>query len=280
MENEMTNPLIQAYRKPAMYVALPSGGKYYKSKPKLSVDGELAIYSMTARDELVSKTPDALFNGEATFSLIRSCAPDIGDPHEMPVNDLMVVLVAIRKASYGPAIDVDLKCPSCNELNQLSVSIDALLATVTENKSNDTTVVGEGFTIVCTPYNLRDRTKLQLQRIKQQKLIESLTDANLNDEERQSLFGSTFVEIADLTVSLIANSIVSVQPPGGETQTDYAMVLEWLQTITKKDYENIRETVEALSANNIDTTFDATCQFCENTWKTSIDIDLANFFEG
>ena len=29
----MTNPLIQAYRKPALYVSLPSGGKYYKEKP-------------------------------------------------------------------------------------------------------------------------------------------------------------------------------------------------------------------------------------------------------
>ena len=128
----MTNPLIQAYRKPALYVSLPSGGKYYNEKPKLSVDGELAIYSMTARDELISKTPDALFNGEATFSLIASCAPDIGDPHEMPVNDLMVVLIAIRLASYGDDISVDIKCPECDFLNQLAVSTNALLATVTE----------------------------------------------------------------------------------------------------------------------------------------------------
>ena len=49
----MTNPLIQAYRKPALYVSLPSGGKFYDPKPKLSVDGELAIYAMTARDELI-----------------------------------------------------------------------------------------------------------------------------------------------------------------------------------------------------------------------------------
>ena len=69
----MTNPLIQAYRKPNMYVTLPSGGRFYKDKPKLSADNELAVYAMTARDELITKTPDALFNGEATVSLIKSC---------------------------------------------------------------------------------------------------------------------------------------------------------------------------------------------------------------
>ena len=73
----MTNPLIQAYRKPALYIALPSKGNFYKKKPKLSIDNELAVYAMTARDELITKTPDALFNGEATISLIRSCCPDI-----------------------------------------------------------------------------------------------------------------------------------------------------------------------------------------------------------
>ena len=30
----MTNPLIQAYRKPALYIPLPSKGEFYKTKPK------------------------------------------------------------------------------------------------------------------------------------------------------------------------------------------------------------------------------------------------------
>ena len=89
----MSNPLISAYRKPALYINLPSNGKYYDPKPKLSVDGELAVYAMTARDELITKTPDALFNGEATFSLIASCCPDIANPRQIPVNDLMVIML-------------------------------------------------------------------------------------------------------------------------------------------------------------------------------------------
>ena len=276
----MTNPLIQAYRKPALYVSLPSGGNYYKEKPKLSVDGELAIYSMTARDELISKTPDALFNGEATFSLIKSCAPDIVDAHDMPVNDLMVVLIAIRLASYGDDISVDIKCPECDFLNQLAVSTNALLATVTENTSEDSCKLDNGFKINCKPYTLEDRTLLQIQRIKQTKLIDGLNDAKLSDEERQIKFGETFIEIADITVSLIANAITQVKPPEGEIVQEAELILEWLKSITKEDYDVIRTVVESLSDNNIDTNFDATCIDCEHTWKTSIDLDIANFFAG
>jgi hypothetical protein len=276
----MTNPLIQAYRKPALYVSLPSGGKYYKEKPKLSVDSELAIYSMTARDELVSKTPDALFNGEATFSLIKSCAPDIADAHDMPVNDLMVVLIGIRMASYGDTVSVDLKCPKCQHLNQLGVSTNALLASVTENTNDDFVTLDNKFKINCKPYSLKDRTLLQIQRIKQGKLIDGLGDETISDEERQTKFGETFIEIADITVTLIANAITQVSPPEGEKVTDHELILEWLKTITKDDYEKIKDCIENLSENNIDTNFEANCQSCEHNWKTSIDLDIANFFVG
>ena len=251
-----------------------------KTKPKLSVDGELAIYSMTARDELVTKTPDALFNGEATFSLIQSCAPDIGDPQEMPVNDLIVVLIAIRMATYGESIDVDVKCPKCEAMNQLSVSTSALLGTVKENEATDKVKLESNFVIQCKPYNLADRTKLQIQRIKQQKMIQHLSDASLSDSERQTKFGETFIEIADLTVSLIANSILRVQPPEGDTVEDKVMILEWLRSITKSDYDQIRDCVEGLSDNAIDTKFSAKCISCEHEWKTNIDLDIANFFAG
>ena len=121
---------------------------------------------------------------------------------------------------------------------------------------------------------------LQIQRIKQTKLIDGLNDAKLSDEERQIKFGETFIEIADITVSLIANSITQVKPPEGEIVQEAELILEWLKSITKEDYDVIRTVVESLSDNNIDTNFDATCIDCEHTWKTSIDLDIANFFVG
>lgn len=276
----MSNPLVAAYRKPAVYIALPSEGKYYKNKPKLSVDNELAIFAMTARDELVTKTPDALFNGEATVNLINSCCPDIDDPNEMPVNDLMAVMIGIRIASYGASLDVDAQCPKCDHHNQLGVDSNAILASIKPNETPETVELNNGFRVKCKPYTLRDRTMLQVQNIKQKKLIESLGDAKLTDEEREAKFGKTFVELADLTVSLIANSISSVKIPEGDTIDDRDLVLEWLGTITKKDYDKIKSTVEGLSNSGIETKFNAACQNCNHTWQTTVDLDFANFFAG
>jgi len=277
----MTNPLIQAYKKPALYIPLPSGGKFYKSKPKLSIDNELAVYAMTARDELITKTPDALFNGEATISLIKSCCPDIEDVESMPVSDLLVILVGIRQASYGKEIDVDVKCPKCEFDNQLQLDANIMLSKAkTEDTIDQSITLPNGFKIVCNPYTLIDRTLLQIQQIKQNKMIQGLAKETLDDAERQSLFGKTFVEIAELTVNLITNSIISVQSKDTDLVTDKDTIKEWLQSITKPDYEIIRGKIEELSESGLETEFNATCQDCGHIWKTGVDLDIANFFGG
>jgi hypothetical protein len=276
-----TNPLIAAYKKPAVYVNLPSEGKWYENPPKLSVDGELAIYPMSARDELITKTPDALFNGEATIALIKSCCPDILEPETMPVNDLLVILIAIRQASYGDEIDIDIRCPECTEMNQLAIDINRLLSTIKKNENPDVVELPNDFKVNVKPYTLTDRTRLQLQQVKQQRLLQSLQDEELSDEERQKQFGQTFVELAALTVELIANCIASVVAPDLEEPiTDNAVIKEWLQSISKKDYDNIRDAVESLSENPIDNKFTATCQECSHTWQTNVELDMANFFAG
>ena len=275
----MTNPLIQAYRKPNMYVTLPSGGRFYKDKPTLSADNELAVYAMTARDELITKTPDALFNGEATVSLIRSCCPDIKDPNNMPVSDLLVILVGIRQASFGKDIDVDVKCPKCEHQNQLTLDASAMLSNTKSTSSDQECMIQDDIKVTCNPYTLQDRTTLQVQQIKQQKMIASLADAKLDDQGRQELFGKTFVEIAELTVALITNSISSVNA-NGEVISDKEMIKEWLQTITKKDYDKIKNKVEELSESGLETAFNAECQECQHKWKTGVDLDVANFFVG
>ena len=161
----MTNPLIQAYRKPALYIPLPSKGEFYKTKPKLSIDGELAIYAMTARDELITKTPDALFNGEATISVIKSCCPDIDNPKTMPVSDLLVILVGIRQASYGKNIEMDVKCPKCEFQNQLQLDANIMLAKAKSESIDRSVTLPSNFKVVCNPYTLEDRTMLQIQQI-------------------------------------------------------------------------------------------------------------------
>ena len=108
-------------------------------------------------------------------------------------------------------------------------------------------------------------------------------ESDMDDEQRNDAFGKTFVELADLTVSVISNSIISVEIPN-EDQTqvidDRDMILEWLKTITKSDYDAIKDCVEDLSDGGLKNTFSTTCQECNHNWEANVELDPVNFFAG
>ena len=96
------NPLKKHFRKPEIFISLPSGGRWWsEGSLSLPATGEIPILSMTATDELYLMTPDALANGEAIVSLVESCAPNVRDAWQTPSVDLESLLVAIRIASVG-----------------------------------------------------------------------------------------------------------------------------------------------------------------------------------
>ena len=74
---ENTNPLSKYFRQPSVYVGLPSGGNYPPTVMERSQTGEISVQPMTARDEVIFKTPDALMNGQGVVDVIQSCFPHI-----------------------------------------------------------------------------------------------------------------------------------------------------------------------------------------------------------
>ena len=107
-----SNPLKKYYRQPKQFVRLPSNYKYYKPGTiQVPESGEVAVFPMTAKDELLFKTPDALLNGEATVRVIQSCIPAITNAWEMPALDIDTCLVAIRMATYGTKMQVKVFVP-------------------------------------------------------------------------------------------------------------------------------------------------------------------------
>ena len=117
------NPLAGYYRQPKVYLRLPSGGKWYQEGTlDVSEDGQYAVYAMTAKDELMYKTPDALMNGAATTEVIKSCIPAIREPWKMPTLDVDACLVAIRIATYGENMEITTTCPACKEQQNIPIN--------------------------------------------------------------------------------------------------------------------------------------------------------------
>ena len=113
------------YRQPKIYIRLPSKGEYYaKDALDISTTGDYAVYAMTAKDELMFKTPDALLNGQSTVEVLKSCIPAIQDPWKMPSIDVDAALVAVRIATYGEKMEVSTNCPSCAAENDYEINLN------------------------------------------------------------------------------------------------------------------------------------------------------------
>lgn len=103
-----TNPLLQRIRVPGESFTLPSRAIFYQEgvlSPDVT-DGEIHIYPMTAIDELIMKTPDKLFSGDAIREVFSRCIPSVLKPGELSAKDVDFLLVCLRKVSYGNSFEL------------------------------------------------------------------------------------------------------------------------------------------------------------------------------
>lgn len=271
------NPLAGWYRQPKLYVRLPSKGKFYPHGAlDHSANEEYAVYAMTAKDELMFKTPDALLTGQSTVEVIKSCVPSILDPWTMPSIDLDFLLIAIRIATYGDKMEVGCNCPKCNAENSYEIALSPWL----ENFHNfvyEDSIKLDPLTINIRPYTYKEMTRLSIKGLEQQKIFQIVNDENMTDEEKLDRFGQSFVKITELTVDVIADCITSIETPNGST-SDKAQIKDFINNCEKDVFEkiskhvtDIKERIE-LKASNVK------CGECESEFELPITMDQSNFF--
>lgn len=271
------NPLANYFRQPKIFIRLPSNGDFY---PDGSIDksqtGEYAVYAMTAKDELLFKTPDALMNGQATVEVIRSCVPAIKDPWKMPTIDVDTVLVAIRIATYGQNMDVTAKCPSCAHNNEYEFDLLNYLGAM-GNFVFDSKIEVDPLVVNIRPYNYQESTKTSIKALEQQKIFDVVNDENISDEEKLSRFGSSFVKLTELTVDVICGCISSIETPEGSV-SDPALIKDFINNASADIFNKVNDHVTKMK-NEIDMkTQEVVCEECQHQYKISLSMDQTNFF--
>jgi len=239
------NPLEKYYRQPAIYIKLPSKGKYYTKEVYTPTEtGEIPVLPMTAKDELAFKTPDAMINGQATVDVIKSCVPNLKDPWKMVNYDTDVVLLAIRIATYGENMDIGFRVPVVNDEQSHTLVLPELLEQLGRIEIEDETTTSKGFKIQIQPLDYKTLTKIQIARFEQQKMYGTIDSSSMTEEEKQSAFGKSFATLNMVNFSLLVDSIKSITTPGGDTVVDRAQIIEFCN---KTDSRTINEIQDKLS---------------------------------
>ena len=124
----MSSFLEQHKRQPKIFIDLPSKGHFYdESVIQDQQYTQLPVFGMNTMDEIMLKTPDALFSGESTAKIIQSCIPLIKDPWRIIGFDLDYILLAIRMATYGNTMPITTTCPKCDEETTSDIQLQKMM---------------------------------------------------------------------------------------------------------------------------------------------------------
>lgn len=276
---QANNPLGQYFRKPGLNVALPSGGKFYKTPPKVTVDGEISVYPMTAKDELLVKNADSLLNGDAIVQLIKSCVPDISDPREMPNPDVDAVLLAIRKATYGEKMEITASCP-CNEWSgTYSIGVDNLLMKIKNIDPVNNVTLENGLVVKITPSTLADQNRLGMVQFENVRKLQAVMDS---DDEDLKLRVSNEVTSRNIELAqeIITKVILSVETPDGNEVSDRAAIGEWLSQLETGEFKKIEDKIRIINQSGAETKVEVGCgkEGCTQRFDIEFTLDPVSFF--
>jgi hypothetical protein len=275
---QSNNPLRQFFRQPAIYIKLPSDGANW---PAGSIDipqnREIPVYPMTAIDEITYRTPDALFNGQAVINVIQSCIPAIKNAWHMPNIDINTVLIAIRIASHGHELEIESTCPSCNEAEEYSLDLRAVLDKIKTPDYNKPLDHGD-LQIVFAPLSYEMQNHHSQKQFEQQQMLNSITRSDLSEEEKLSRINAAMGEITKLTIEVLAASIAGIKTPDIFVD-DQAMITEFLNNCDRSIFNTIRDQIIELRKDSDLQPVHLSCNACSHKYDQALNLDMTNFFE-
>jgi len=274
------NPLIMYNRRPPTYVSLPSGGKHYAQPPKLTVDGELAVYPLTAKQELLLKSPDSLLNGESIFQVLRHVTPDIPNPHEVPLCDLEAILIAMRLISYGSNMDVEVPCPKCKKNNTRTVDLQTYVANVKPLQDKYTVKMPNDLVVYLRPRSIKQNIAESLVNLEQERMVLSVADESKSIEERTDIYNKSMAYLTEKSVQNLAGYIYKVDTPDGQTFSDAEMIYQWVDQISIDEFKLIDAEVKRIDQAGIDTKIKIECENeeCKHIFDDRLQFDPSRFF--
>jgi hypothetical protein len=244
------NPLVGLMRQPKIFIKLPSGGEYWEpGSIEIPENGEFPVYSMTAKDELMLKVPDALMNGQAVVDVIQHCIPNIKNAWKAPNLDLDAILIAIRIATYGEKMTIPLRINDEVD-NEYTLDLRIVLDGIQNQISWDPVVpINDDITVYVKPLNYKVMTDSALQTFETQKIIQLVSDDAIPEEQKLAAFKESFAKLNQMTIGVINNSVFKIESSQGTT-VDQRHIQDFMTNADKTVFDKVKSHIDTLRNNN------------------------------
>jgi hypothetical protein len=270
------NPLAEFYRQPKLYVSLPSNGYFTDEKNVvLTASGEVGVMAMTAKDEALMKSPDALLNGEAVVEVIKSCCPGILNPMDLPQPDIDILMLAIRMATFGREMEIQAKSPHSGNTDTYVLNIEELLSEQTKLEKEYPVHLENGCTVYIRPHSYAVTTQIQLRAFEETKAIQQ---AQANTEQSIQNFSKSFRKLADMSNDVMVHSISKIRVPSGEETNDSKQIREFVLNVPSTDIKKVDTKIAEINRIGLARKRTVVCKETQKEFDADVEFDISSFF--
>lgn len=278
MEKQSFNPLANYFRQPAIYLKLPSTGRWWpQGSLELSESQELPIYPMSTKDEILIRTPDALLNGQGVVDVIQSCCPAIKNAWHTPAVDVDAILVAIRIASYGNNMDFDSTCPHCKHSNTHQVELGNVLSDI-RCPDYSKLLFYRDLKIRLRPQSYFFFNRANMSEFSEQRIVDIMANESIPAEEKSKRVTEFVGKIYNLGMDICVNHTDYIEMPNGDRVTDIALIAEFYQNAESALINSLRDTIAEITSSGKISPLNLKCANCTEKYQIDLAFDYSNFF--
>jgi hypothetical protein len=272
---------LQNYQRQAkIFIDLPSKGIFYNDTVlQDNKHDQIPVFGMNAVDEIMFKTPDALFTGEATVQVIKSCIPSILDPWQLVGFDIDYILIAIRIATYNDELAISSTCKECTTQNESVLSLTRLISNF-QNYQVENSFNIKDLTFNLKPLTYKQMTDFAVENYQYERtILQIASDTNLSDEEKNKQTTDQYNKSNDLNLRVAISYIKNIAN-STDSETNLESITNFIVNNDAEFYNELKSNIQKLSMQwelpNID--IDCGGEECTNTYSTKVDLDYSNFF--
>jgi hypothetical protein len=270
-------------RQPKLFVDIPSSGTFYDHTVfEDSQFVQIPIYAMTAADDIMAKTPDALFSGKAVASVLESCVPLLKDPWQLIKTDLEYLLTAIRIASTGSKTDMKATCNVCNTENAVEIDLQNVLAHY-DNFNPAASFKFKDLTINLRPITFKQLSDLGIELYQKQRTLFQLQAADMDQDEKNKQAAAVANDVLTLTTRALTKYIISISKDD-KAETDSNIISNFIEEndseISKMFTTEITKfiTLASYPELKIQCAGEINDERCTNTYSVEYNSDFSSFF--
>lgn len=247
----MNNPLLQELnqRLPGVTLSLPTGGLYYPegTLSKTADPSNLTVHAFSVWQEVGFRDPYRIAAGTAMRDMVRQVCPEFLAPDVLAAIDADAIMVAARLASYGPEMELSIKCtnPATKvELDSKKVENTVPLCGMTSTVNVDLNKVAQQYIFIGGPDEhqvlLPNGQRVQVQPVpymttmdlmktllRQQRQLKVTGDNEADEAEFRRLID----ESVDASMKVVHDSVGWVATSKGVKIGDREAIRQWFNRL-------------------------------------------------